>query len=244
MIIRVRFFMVMASVTLLGCSDGEQTGQAGGAGGAAGNGGGGAGMGGAAGDGGGGAGGVGGASIPWPELCNAACDKLDATCGTGKCKTFYDCSSPTVPQDPLPCMAACIVAESATCDELTKFFGVGVAPEPPSELVRCVAACPGTAGANASPHNGCKTCTALACDAELSACDNDPSCAAWRSCVATCQTPACFNDCDAMHPNGPSADIYSCTCAITPKMVMPVNAWFGIGDCTDVCAIVMDPCAP
>ena len=59
-------------------------------------------------------------------------------------------------------------------------------------------------------------------------CMNDPACQQWGQCALNCNTPDCYADCNAQHPDAAAQyeAIYACSCT----------------SCETDCGATMDPC--
>lgn len=65
--------------------------------------------------------------------------------------------------------------------------------------------------------NDCNECLAsecakLACSAEFAACDTEPDCLPYETCLTACQSPTCITQCKTMYPNGPKFVSAKSTC--------------------------------
>jgi hypothetical protein len=145
---------------------------------------------------GGAGGGEGGAS-----QCEVVCDKLENECLLGDVcgpamGQLFDCSEPE--QD--ECTLACL--ETHTCGEIQTF----AATQQGASMRACTGQC----------NNAlfCKSCVADPnfpnnCTAELGVCANDPACGGWPGCVNNCDTPACFDACDAQYMGASLTALYA-----------------------------------
>jgi hypothetical protein len=112
---------------------------------------------------------------------------------------LFDCTEPE--QD--ECTLACL--ETHTCSEIQTF----AATQTGASMRACTGQC----------NNAlfCKSCVADTnfpnnCTAELGVCANDPACGGWLGCVNACDTPACFDACDAQYMGASLTALYGCMC--------------------------------
>ncbi len=152
------------------------------------------------------------------NTCEQGCAHI-ASCGFDACAMGgVDCSSPQY-----ECPMGCVL-DASCADLLASLQG-----NPPPPLAACLMTCQGGQGGGGTGggEQGCQECIFQSDCA--TPCISDNACLnGWGACAQGCSDPACFDACDAMHPESATiyAQVYACSCMA----------------CDTACGAVMDPC--
>ena len=137
-----------------------------------------------------GAGGGGGAL----SACDAACIKVESTCGLGPiCSRipYLDCMHPDS-----ECVGDC--ALEADCAAIVSIW----APPADPALLECLEACLG--------FEFCMDCVRVACPAEVDACNAIPTCESYVQCSVACPDADCINGCARANPSPETTTLIEC----------------------------------